>query len=233
MGDFLSLELINGVLLVKYEAGGGLNEEKSLELGESLNDGDFHRLSLSLQTDKAICLVDSNNCTSGIPCYGEIPVSDPIEFNGPLYLGGISDTDVPDNITKFHLDDTVSLISTIKDFRINNTAIEYASVVDSIGVVLGMARDESLCDPSPCTNGGQCLDRWTSSYCACPNGYGGPTCDILHTAHLNGETIMEFNTSFTTTTIMFDFTTDSDGLLMRAIEVYITRTQVTIGLFLE
>ena len=205
---------------MKYEAGGGLNAKKSMELGESLNDGNFHHLSLSLQTDKAICLVDFNNCTAGVSCYGEIPVSDSVEFNGPLYIGGISSNDILDNITEFHLDDTTSLISTIKGLHINSTAIEYGSVVESVSVELGAARNGSLCNPNLCANGGQCLNRWTSSLCICPNGYGGPICSILHTAHLNGETIMDFNTSYTTTTIMFDFTTDSDGLLMRAIEVH-------------
>ena len=217
MGDFLSLVLRNGVLLITYEAGGGLNDEKSMELGESLNDGNFHHLSLSLQTDKVICLVDFNNCTSGISCYGEIPVSDPIEFGGPLYIGGIDGNEVPSNATEFHLDDTISLISTIKDLRINDTAIEYGSVVDSVDVGLGLAQSV-LCDPNPCANGGQCIDRWTSFACVCPNGYGDPVCNTLRTAHLNGKTIIEFD-AVSSATIRFDFTINSDGLLMRTIEV--------------
>ena len=37
--------------------------------------------------------------------------------------------------------------------------------------------DECLAQPSPCANGGQCINLDGSFMCGCRTGYGGTTCD--------------------------------------------------------
>ena len=34
------------------------------------------------------------------------------------------------------------------------------------------------CDPSPCLNGGHCVDGVNDYTCKCPAGYGGKDCEI-------------------------------------------------------
>lgn len=216
MGDFLSLELVNGQLLLKYESGGGLTRDKMSRVGTQLNDGYTHHVSISVTPSGASILLDSNNCSS--VCYGETRTSiqKPPIFNTQLYVGGIG---IRNTASQFHLEDEISLISTISSLRLNHTTIDFNDVMESLNVQLGNIRIGPLCLPDTCSaNHQQCRDLWLSYTCDCVSGYSGDTCQLLSTVHLQSMSALQFSLANVSDVIQFGLTFQSDsGFVLSAL----------------
>lgn len=192
LGDFLSLELINGQLSLTYETGGGLTPDKTIIIGSNLNDGYPHHINIALTPTNASILIDNGNCSSG-DCYGitsSTHMSVPT-FVSPLYIGGIKSQT---NATQFHLS-TTSLVCTITSLYINHQSVNYTTVIDSASIVLGSLRSTPLCSPDTCTSNQQCIDLWTRSVCQCVMGYTGDSCQTLSTVHMEPSSGLRFSGS--------------------------------------
>ena len=215
-GDFLSVELWGGSLLLKYETGGGLSPEKEALVGENINDGTYHHVNLRFGRDRATIVLDADNCTSDVLCYAEtVTSSDSLpSFSTELYIGGVP---MEDNATIFQLQNDFSLVSTITSLRINHTLIEYASV-KSEDLSLGSLRTANPCSGNPCANG-ECVDLWLSSECSCSYHYVGEQCELLSTAHLTEVSAMHYTVNVSEE-VMFEFSTEGEsGLLLAISEV--------------
>ena len=206
-------------MLFKYDTGGGFSSNKEVLLGENLNNGLQHRVDLKIDQTGSTIFLDLNNCSNDILCYGETSTSESAtpSFSSDLFIGGSS---INDNATLFHLQNDVSLISTILDFQVNKTSIQYTDV-KSDGISLGNLRTDDLCsNNSQCVNG-VCVDLWLSSECNCNSYYyEGDVCDVVTTSHFTGESVLTFNRDNNEDDIVFEasFREDS-GLVLGIVEV--------------
>ena len=216
LGDFLALELLEGSLFLKYETGGGLNVKKQFLLGNNLNDGLQHRIDLFINEAGTALVLDSNNCSSNVLCYGETSTSDSAEpsFLSELLIGGYA---VNDNAAQFHLETELSLISTISNFYLNHTKVKYTDfTLESCS--LGNLRANDPCVDKQCANGA-CIDLWLSSGCTCDNYYVGDLCDLLTTAHLTKESVVSFDSNINDLVIFESTFQVESGLLFSIVEV--------------
>lgn len=133
------------------------------------------------------------------------------QFSSPLYIGGIESTT---NATQFHLESSLSLISTISSLRIDHALVQYNTVVSAKSIVLGSVRTGSLCQPNSCRNNQQCIDLWINDVCNCKIGYSGELCEVISTVHLEPASALQFVFA-NYTNVQFDFTVQTDsGFLM-------------------
>ena len=216
LGDFLAIELLEGSLFLKYETGGGLNVKKEILLGSNLNDGLQHHIDLFVNEAGTVLVLDSNNCSSNVLCYGETSTSDSAEpsFLPELLIGGYA---VNDNAAIFHLETELSLISTISHFYLNHTKVKYTDfTLESCSP--GNLRTNDLCVDKQCVNGA-CIDLWLSSDCTCDNYYEGDLCDLLTTAHLTKESVVSFDSNIYDQIIFESTFQEESGLLFSIVEV--------------
>ena len=223
LGDFISLELVNGELLLKYENGGGLTSNKMTRVGTDLNDGHTHHISISVKPTGANILLQSNNTVY----YGETisSVSKTPVFDTPCYIGGFG---ISNNATSFHLENEISLVSTITSFYLNHTALEYGNVIDSNSIQFGSVHNESLCHPDTCSvNHQQCRDVWLSYICDCISGYSGDSCQLLSTVHFEPTSALQFSVVNISGVIQFEMTVQSDsGFILSAVNKVSNKLQM-------
>ena len=206
LGDFLSLELMEGSLLLKYETGGGLGSNKMVQIGAGLNDGYPHHVAISLQGAVASISVNTSLFGSTSPP----PSSLPPQFTSSLFVCGVGMTTTA---TSFHLQSTTSLVATIRSFQVNHTLLQYSAVLEQTRAVLGFPLS-SRCSPNPCSNGGQCVDLWTRYSCSCTLGFTGERCEIYNLAHFPANASLDLQVPVVTN-ISFGFSTlQQSGVLM-------------------
>lgn len=214
----MTLELLEGSLLLKYETGGGLNSEKEALVGDHLNDELPHRVNLQLSEAGSVILIDDNNCSSGVVCFAETKTTDNEvpSFSPEVFIGGASITN--DDASVFHLQTRLSLVSTISNLQINHTSVEAANT-QSIDIDSGVIHTEDPCNNLQCDNG-VCVDLWVTSTCRCDNFYTGELCDVLTTAHLTGQSALYFDGVAINETIWLEATFQvNSGLLLAITEV--------------
>ena len=214
LGDFFSLELVNGALLMKYETGGGLSISKEVQVGVALNDGLMHHVFVSLVEDGAMILLDNGNCSGELLCYGKTtltPQQGQPDFFSYFYVGRVEEEGVAET---FHLENTNSLICTVSELRINHQQIEY-SPSNVHGLELGSSQ-VAACEPNPCENNGLCQDLWITYSCMCPYQYTGENCRLLAVTHLSEKSVISLNsTEGGFLTVQFEFSSLSElGVIM-------------------
>ena len=183
-----------------------------VQVGTGLNDGTPHHVAITLQGALASIAVDTSSFGSTSPS----PDSPLPQFTSPLFIGGFGS---PTMATLFHLQSDVSLVATISNFRINQQLLLYSSVVEHIEVDFAFFRDVNMCAPTPCSNGGQCVDLWADYSCTCSHGYSGERCQVQNLAHysLSAFSVHPVNN---VTNITYGFTTQQhSGVIMTLISV--------------
>ena len=203
---------MSGSLLLKYETGGGLGPNKMVQVGMGLNDGIPHHVAITLQGPLASIAVDTSLFGSTAPS----PNSPLPQFASPLFIGGFG---LPTIATSFHLQSDASLVATISNFRINQQLLLYSSIVMQNEVDFAFLRDMNMCAPTPCSNGGQCVDLWTNYSCTCSHGYSGERCQVQNLAHYSLSAFSVHPIS-NVTNITYRFTTQQhSGVIMTLISV--------------
>lgn len=181
-------------------------------MGSQLNDGLSHHVSLIVTTTGASILVNSNNCSSDVVCFGQTKTTTNISpvFTSPCYIGGV--VGYFSNATQFHLETDQSLVSTLSSLRIDHELVDYNDIIELSQIMLGSVHIAPLCQPNPCANSQPCYDLWSNYTCDCNNGYTGDHCQLLTTAHFDTTSALMFTLPMTSK-LQFEFTVQSDGFL--------------------
>ena len=213
LGDFLSLELIEGVLVLRYDTGAGVGEAR---VGMGLSDGTNHSVEIATAGNRAEIILDELVCQG--TCFGTAE-SDPrftiLNVMNTIYLGGLNATTLPSSV---HLVSGASFVGVVQDLSINLQPTDLAPFA-SLGhrnVQVGSDRVEQ-CNPSACENGGVCRDLWFSYECSCPVGFVGINCDRQNLANFAGDSFLRVAATdgLEMSTIRFAFSTQNqNGILV-------------------
>ena len=186
LGDFLSLELVEGVLVMRYDTGAGVGEAR---VGSSLNDGANHTVEITTAGSQAEIVLDDLLCQG--TCFGTAE-SDPrftvLNVLGTVYLGGLNATTLSSSV---HLVSGASFIGVVQDLFFDSQPVDLRPTA-SLGyrnVQVGSERFDQ-CNPSACENGGVCRDLWFSYECSCPVGFVGVNCDKQNLANFAGDSFL-------------------------------------------
>ena len=153
-------------------------------LGNSLTDGESHRVSINIQSDTAIIIVDQLLC--GSQCIGDIFLAMDTTLSEPLMFGG--------GVNRSSLlqvaESTSSFVGCMEAIVVNSNTLLYGDIIDRNGVTPGCNRSD--CTDELCFNGGTCRDHLFTTSCDCPFSYSAPRCEILSVAHFPGQSFTVF-----------------------------------------
>lgn len=181
--NFISLELTEGSLLLKYNSG---YEPLPVAFGDELSDGKYHSVLVDISISGSIQLY--LDCTSDVDCQRYEMIIYPsvdfitVDFSTivPFYVGGV---EPPSQENIYHLTSSTSFVGSISNFSINGELLNLlpnssSTTVRSRNVVVNYQR-VNQCENEPCMNGGHCIDLWFNYQCQCPPAYTGEHCDFL------------------------------------------------------
>ncbi|XP_061182173.1 axotactin-like isoform X3 [Saccostrea echinata] len=139
---------------------------ETLDADKSLNDGDWHRVTLELSSHEVRCGLDSKRKIVSIPFHSNIT------FDGYLYLGGkMYSSESYENLP--------GLTGCVKGLVYNGRPRNLIHDVydDMLGIQSGC---RPHCSPDPCQNGGHCVEKWNDYQCTCTNkwAHSGHSCEI-------------------------------------------------------
>ena len=212
LGDFLSLELVGGVLVMRYDTGAGVGEARA---GSGLNDGANHTVEIATFGSRAEIVLDDLSCQGA--CFATAE-SDPrftvLNILDTIYLGGLNATTLQSSV---HLVSGASFIGVVQDLSINSQPVDLhpATSLGHRNVLVGSDR-VNQCNPSACENGGVCRDLWFSYECSCPVGFVGINCVDQNLANFAGDSFLHVaaTSGVEMSTIRFAFSTQNqNGIL--------------------
>lgn len=179
------LELVSGALVFTYTPNGDITESSTLRnLGENLSDGNFHDVSINIQSEGAIIIIDSLAC--GTQCLGTLVLSSELPPVHLLFFGGDINASLP--LTALAVSSS-SFIGCMEAVVINSEILQYTQRRQDVS--LGCNHIE--CTEQSCLNGGTCQDLWFSTACHCPSSYVGPDCNQLNQAHFLSSSFVVFS----------------------------------------
>ncbi|CAK8697279.1 unnamed protein product [Clavelina lepadiformis] len=208
--SFVALEVIDGGMRLSYNLGAFTdNRATSLNVGEGLDDGSWHHVTVVIDSAGANvtldrCLDFSNGCfvfqshsdSSSRP-FANLQTEN-------LYFGGIPDltviTERPNQISSY------DFVGCIREFDFNNLLVESTSssaIVTNSHVVNGCPRSNGAQTADACTTqvgtkvcgeGSSCVDQWSSVLCQCTDDRSGKTCQNTRTGStFNGNSFLAYN----------------------------------------
>ena len=238
--DFIALEIIDSKIVFSFSVGEDIGQVSVEHSNGIINDGEWHQIEVNYFNRTATLKLDDCDeallkalhrrglslkqvCANSTTLELEPRCADKmqtcyrfLDLTGPLQIGGLPP--LPTRFQTFNSD----FVGCISDFYIDHQMIDLNSYVANNGSVAGCATKRNFCQSQPCRNGGNCMDRWGSYLCQCPNSYSGQDC-----SHAN-EVIRQFKEdsflSFTPKliplslpwTVSFQFKTNSaNGFLLR------------------
>lgn len=215
--DFISLELIEGSLLLKYNSG---DAPLQVEFGDEMSNGEYHNVMIEISSNGSIQLY--LDCTSDGNCLRHEAITHPtINFSTitPFYVGGV---DPPSQESLYHLASNTSFVGSISNFSINGELLNLlpnnagSTIVRSRNVVVDHKR-LNQCENQPCMNGGQCIDLWFNYQCQCPLAYSGQRCDFLFLVNFESNSYLYIEHAEPITSLRLQFSTlNNDGILLSA-----------------
>lgn len=170
------MELVNGALRVAFD---NRHAPTSATFNNSMfNDGSFHRLRLQIASELTVSLDGVSRIIPSAP-------------NGVLnvatgyFLGGLQNYTA---LAASHLESHTSLLGCIANFSVNGQLASLQSLASgsSRPTASGCVRSTG-CTPSPCQQGGECVDEWSSTSCSCPSGTSGQYCQVVESVSFNGK----------------------------------------------
>ncbi|CAL1547650.1 unnamed protein product [Lymnaea stagnalis] len=177
--QLFAVELFNGQLHVKVDIPGKAPLRISTPVGRSLNDGNWHSLSLMTHTvdghKQLIMTVDDLRSTN------TYSLLDQINLQGPLYLGGITEALYQKQNIKEFLSSKAGYRGCLASVGLGKTNPDLYALGQSQNVnILRSCQDiVSQCTKTTCNNGGVCHDHHNNgtTWCDCSKtAYAGPTC---------------------------------------------------------
>ena len=212
LGDYLSLELVEGVLVLRYDTGAGVGEAR---VGMGLNDGGNHTVEITTARNRAEIVLDDRSCQG--TCFGTAE-SDPrftiLNILDTVYLGGLNATTLQSSV---HLVSGASFVGAVQDLSIDSQPVDLhlSASLGHRNVQVGSDRIDQ-CNPSACENGGVCQDLWFSYDCSCPVGFVGINCGNQNLANFAGDSFLRVASTdgLQMSTIRFAFSTQNqNGIL--------------------
>ena len=212
-GDFLSIQLVNGALLLQYTAGGVVGETT---VGDNLHDGRLHTVEVTTLGNRADVVLDNLQC--GSVCFGQA-VSDArfmvLNVRNSVTIGGLAESNTQ---TLLHLSTQQSFVGVIQDVTINSLEIDLDPLraVDSRNVEIGSMRTQ-VCLSNPCQNGGTCQDLWFTYRCECAPGFAGRNCESQNLANFANDSFLYLSSTNGMIFDMFSFwfsTQNGNGILV-------------------
>ena len=211
--NFISLELVEGSLLFKYNSG---ISPLQVAFGGDVSNGEYHSVLVEISSNGRILLYF--DCTISDNCSRYEAIAYPsVNFSttAPFYIGGVEPTS---RESLYHLTSTVSFVGSISNFSINGELLgllhnSSSTTLRSTNVVVGHQRINQ-CENQPCMNGGQCIDLWFDYQCQCLSAYSGQYCDFLLIANFdNSYLYIEHTMSIMSLSLQFS-TLSEDGILL-------------------
>ena len=212
--NFISLELIEGTLLFKYNSG---NAPLNVVFGDDVSNGEYHSVLVEVSTSGSILLyldcTTDDNCSS---YEATVPPSVDFSTTAPFYIGGVEPTS---RESSYHLTSTTSFVGSISNLLINGELLSLlpdgsSTTLRSRNVVVGYQR-VNQCEDQPCMNGAQCVDLWFDYRCECLPGYSGRLCDFLFLANFDSNSYLYVEYAMSVVSLSLQFSTlNEDGILL-------------------
>jgi len=168
-GTYYYLGLSGGKLNLQSSI---INSLAGMTSGNELDNGNWHKVVVSINSTHAILSADIEQVTLPITEVEDIP-QQPTGFNFTI-LGGLKST-----LGFLNTKDLNPFVGCMRDVLINEDPIlpEEAINVNLTNIVpLCTRRDQ--CSPNPCLNSGQCTDLWQKFTCSCPRPHLGDRCQF-------------------------------------------------------
>lgn len=162
------LFLLNHALVLEVSALNGFKTE--LRLGSNLDDGEWHRLTLSLAGSEIRLGLDGQVNTKRVNL--TLLIMGDTKVRPKIFLG------------KESRSDTVALgfVGCILDLKVQDREITYRDLRKSKNgqsTILRWCHMQNRCDPNPCKNNGKCSQHWKRFSCNCDyTEFEGNLCEI-------------------------------------------------------
>ncbi|XP_077983782.1 protocadherin Fat 4-like [Glandiceps talaboti] len=175
--EFVALEIIDGQMWFSHNSGAGVTR---LSTTQMVSDGQWHEvIARRERTMESKLMIDQ--CDENIPgdyCRAETTSQgyNQLDLDGePLHLGGVKSIESitlrPGQVS------TSDFVGCMRDVYINGQFYDLTQPLDIMGVEAKCPRDVTLCESSPCQNGGTCVDDWWTYHCECLDGFMGHYCE--------------------------------------------------------
>ena len=172
-GDFLSLNLVDGLIQYRYDLGSGVANLTSAPDNARISLNQWHSVKITRNGPHGTLQVDDGKIVSGSSF---APLTE-LNLETSLFLGGFRYAYTLNRDSGI----TVGLNGAIQRLIVNGNTIEdlVGHAKDSRGIsrYLGPPCDNPN-DPTPkCLNGGICVPEMSSFKCKCANGFMGQNCE--------------------------------------------------------
>lgn len=167
-GDFAALLIVNRTVQFRFDTGSGVAILKS---SKQLVDNEWIDILIQRNKKEALLTIDNIETVAGRSSGKNIGLN----IHTPLYVGGFnrSKISLPNSLAQItHLNGCIRQLEINgKDVGLLKRYIE-SSNVENCGIV-------SLCQQSPCLNGGNCLEINQTTYeCFCQDDFMGDHCEL-------------------------------------------------------
>ncbi|RXG69291.1 Cadherin-related tumor suppressor [Armadillidium vulgare] len=198
--DFVAIEITGGKPRFSY--GGSRTEITYVTVDKQVTDGDWYKVTATrngrvISLSVSECSNSGEICKECRPvdpnCYADaIGLTGTLNFNNePMYFGGVMTVDpIQERPNQVYADDFVGCIQSAS---INGRPLNLSGPIQQRGISNTCKRIPSICKGNPCGEGAQCLDRWSTYKCLCPNGLLAPDCGpSLKPVTFSGESFVEY-----------------------------------------
>lgn len=170
---------------------GGETVRNRTNIQDSLNNGDWHKVTLKYFNKTAIlsigddCIGEAElklstkwKCATQATMYLEDVCSEEtktcfrfLDIPGPLQLGGLARKKNSNKELR-----TSEFDGCIRNVKIDKKLVNFDEYSHNSGTQPGCQRKSEKCLSTSCQNGGSCREIWNGIFCDCPELYGGERC---------------------------------------------------------
>ncbi|OWF51064.1 cadherin-related tumor suppressor-like [Mizuhopecten yessoensis] len=200
---FVALEIIGGFIQFSFNIGTSTSQTIKVKVNKNVSTGQWFRVKVTragqrLDVHVQDCPANGEECQScedgNSFCHGyDSQNAGNLYLGGELSIGGIGDIT---EITSRNQIVTHDFIGCIKNFYCNDSdLITRSGYLAKVKVKDTCPRSEgkSVCTGIVCSNGGVCVDEWSTARCRCPEKYSGTFCQIeVKPLGFGANTIVQF-----------------------------------------